>query len=164
FTNKSYVDQATARVLGWIDASDYGTVADAKFFSDGSITASDNTFTSSSASFTNADVGKTIIIAGAIDSETCLVTTIASRNSSTSVELTDAAETTVTGANGAYGTDDQPALSAAFAAARAAEKPLYIPKGDYLIADSIYDATLSGDNGFGCIVKGAGKHLTRIIP
>ena len=69
---------------------------------DGAITASDKTFTSSAASFVEGDVGLWIDVEGAGPGGSTLTTTIASRNSGTSVELTDAASTTVSGATYRY--------------------------------------------------------------
>ena len=67
---------------------------------DGAITATDNTFTSAgSTPFTSADVGRAIIVRGAAAAGGDLVTTVASYTNSGSVELTDAAATTVTGAS-----------------------------------------------------------------
>jgi hypothetical protein len=65
---------------------------------DGAITASDATLTSASNPFTSGDVGRAIIVRGAGTSGADLVTTIASFTNSGSVELTDNAATTVTGA------------------------------------------------------------------
>lgn len=70
---------------------------------DGAITATDQTLTSATAVFTTADVGKAITVAGAGVAGATLTTTIASFNSATSVELTLAAATTVTGATVHYG-------------------------------------------------------------
>lgn len=67
--------------------------------SDGAITASDNTFTSAGASFAAGNVGQWVVVDGAGAGGLPLITTIASINSGTSVELTDAASTTVSGAN-----------------------------------------------------------------
>ncbi len=71
---------------------------------DGAITATDATFTSASSNFTAGDVGKSIYVAGAGAAGVPLLTTIASINSTTSVELTAAASTTVTGATAKWGT------------------------------------------------------------
>lgn len=69
---------------------------------DGAITATDATLTSASATFTTDDIGKEIIVAGAGTAGADLLTTIASWNSATSVELTDVAVTTVSGATVQY--------------------------------------------------------------
>lgn len=62
----------------------------------GSITSTDNTFTSEQAVFRSADVGRFIYIEGAGPSGGLLITTIASFTSSTVVELADPANTSVT--------------------------------------------------------------------
>lgn len=66
--------------------------------SDGAITATDNTFSSTGASFTNDYVGKVFTVAGAGASGATLTTTVASVTSATEIELTDAAGTTVSSA------------------------------------------------------------------
>lgn len=70
--------------------------------SDGAMTAADATLTSAAALFSAVDVGRAIIVKGAGASGFDLVTTIASFTSSSSVELTDTASTTVTGAYAAW--------------------------------------------------------------
>lgn len=69
---------------------------------DGAITAADQTLTSATGTFTAADVGKEIIVAGAGAAGVPLLTTILSWTSATSVELTLAASTTVSGATVQY--------------------------------------------------------------
>lgn len=66
--------------------------------SNGAITSGDATFTSATANFTSADIGKNIRIDGAGAASATLFTSIASINSPTSVELATTASTTVTGA------------------------------------------------------------------
>lgn len=88
----------------------FGAKGDAKISGTGAITSGDNTLTDSSATFTSDDVGKTIVVVGAGAAGAALTTTIASRNSGTSVELTAAASTTVTSATYVFGTDDTDAL------------------------------------------------------
>lgn len=77
-----------------------GAAGDAFYSLEGSITATDTTFTCAPANFTAADIGKPIAIrkagANATDGRPgTLVTTIAAINSTTSVELTAAATNTV---------------------------------------------------------------------
>lgn len=110
--------------LGWLNVLDYGAEGDGKELSDGAITNADATFTSATAAFTVADVGKIIFIDGAgsnsafgsisgTPARAPLVTTIASVTNSTTVELTATAQATVSGARFVYGTDDTAALQAA---------------------------------------------------
>lgn len=68
-----------------------------------SITASDQTLTSNSAIFAAGDAGKAVYVAGAGTGGEILATTIASFTSTTEVELTDAAGTTVADAVWSYG-------------------------------------------------------------
>src|SRR3546814_5958960 len=96
--------------VGPITPQKFGAKADGVFAVDGAVTAADTTFTSATAAFAAADVGKLIKVGGAGASGATLITTIASVNSGTSVELADAAGTTVTGANYTYGTDDLTAV------------------------------------------------------
>jgi hypothetical protein len=72
--------------------------SDEMTFVDGSAIVSNATFTSASANFTSGDVGATIVIpnVGNSNANDTLVTTIASINSSTSVELTTAPSVTRT--------------------------------------------------------------------
>jgi len=93
--------------LEMLNQSGFELYTDGGTGADGAITASDNTFISATASFVAGDVGKTIIVAGADTSVTdgsALTTTIATYTSATEVELTDAANDTVSGANYHYGT------------------------------------------------------------
>ena len=62
---------------------------------DGSINNADNTFTAGTGNFTEEDISKPITVNGAAGGGGNLETTIASVNGSTSVELADAAGTTV---------------------------------------------------------------------
>lgn len=83
----------------------YGIAStDVQQITDGDITASTTTLQAlSSAPFAAGDVGKFIVVAGAGTNGADLETTIASFTSTTEVELTDAASTTVTGATISWG-------------------------------------------------------------
>jgi predicted RNA-binding protein YlqC (UPF0109 family) len=120
-----------------LDVKWFGATGGGVFGKDGAITASDNTFTSASASFTSADVGKLIKVGRAASSGRTLVTTIASINSSTSVELTAAAGTTASGAYHTYGTDDQDAIEDALAACWDTGVALDLPDGRYCFSGSL---------------------------
>lgn len=96
----------------------YGAVGDGKVVVDGAMTNGSATLTSATASFTMADVGKVIQVKGAAATGvTSLVTTIQAYTSATTVTLTAAASTTVTGAQVMWGTDDTNAVQAAINAA-----------------------------------------------
>lgn len=116
----------------------YGAKGDGIQAFDGAITAADNTFTSASASFTASDIGKVITIQNAAGTSLDLTTTIASINSSTSVELTSAATDTVSAVSYTYGTDDTTAIRAAFAALGSDSVVgktgiIFFPEGTYII-------------------------------
>lgn len=101
-----------------IDPIDYEAAGDAIKGTDGVATALDNTFTSASAAFTSADVGKVFIAHGAGASGAPHITTIASVNSATSIEMTAAAITTVASSCAyTYSTNDTEELEIAAAAA-----------------------------------------------
>jgi hypothetical protein len=70
---------------------------------DGVAVAADATFTSATGDWVNGDAGDIILIEGAGVNGAPLVTTIASRNSATSIELTDAPSTSVNPATYCYG-------------------------------------------------------------
>ena len=75
--------------------SDFGATGNAVSFSDGTITSGTNVFTSASATFTIADVGKTIIIDYAGAALAPLVTTISGYTSAHTVTLAANASTTI---------------------------------------------------------------------
>ena len=91
----------------------FGSKNDIIELADGAISAAATTFTSSSANFTSADIGKLICVHGAGASGNNHATTIASINSPTSIELASAAVNTVGGAEFFYGTDDEISLQCA---------------------------------------------------
>lgn len=132
---------------------DFGAAGDCIVLEDGAITVADYTFTSVSASFTSADVGKAIGVVGAGAAGVTLVTTIASVTSGTEVELTAAAGTTVSDAFTRYGTDNttafQGAIDAILAAGSNRGGVIFIPRGHYLTSGSVtlYDnIRLCGEN------------------
>ncbi|MBO6858488.1 tail fiber domain-containing protein [Roseibium sp.] len=117
---------------------------------DGAITASDNTFTSATATFVAGDVGKYFSVAGAGAAGVPLVTTIAAVTSETEIELTDPASTTVSGADFVYGTDNSAAIQSAMDFAGTVVTALsstgnwdqvtsgvFIPNGSFLVANDI---------------------------
>lgn len=79
-----------ARTLPRFNVFDYGAVADGQVLYDVVFTSGDATFTSATASFTAADVGKTIVLQ--LSQTSRQITTIASINGSTSVEMADTAD------------------------------------------------------------------------
>ncbi len=88
-----------------------GAVGDGVLGITGVATATDATFTDVSANWVSADIGKAIAIQDAGTAGATLVTTIASINSPTSIELSAAAVTSVaSNAYYVYGTDDTAAV------------------------------------------------------
>jgi hypothetical protein len=88
----------------------FGAKGDTKSLSDGAMTSGSAAFTSSSATFSAADVGKAIVVTGAAASGNALVTTIQTFTSVHAVSLTATANTTVAGALTYYGSDDAAAV------------------------------------------------------
>ncbi len=84
---------------------DYGAKADGMILTDGAITSGLQIFTSATAAFTAADISKTIWIEGAGAAGADLLTTISNYTNATTVQVTAAASTTVTGALTRYGTE-----------------------------------------------------------
>jgi len=96
---------------GKVHSSWFGAIGDRVAGSDGAISSGDNTYTSASAAWTSDDIGKVFVAYDAGAAGATLYTTIASVNSATSVELADAAGTTVSSAGAySYGTDNTIAL------------------------------------------------------
>jgi hypothetical protein len=122
---------------GWLYIESFGARGDGKDLYDCAITASDATLTSATAAFTAADIGKYIRVDSAGTSGGDLVTTIASINSSTSVELTATASTTVNPAHILYGTDNTTPIQNAInfaASSTIGTKTIYFRNGMYLVA------------------------------
>lgn len=99
-----------------------------------SITAGATTLTCPGLNFDSADIGKTIYIAGAGSGGGTLQTSITnvSGMGGPVAFVGDNAVTTVSSSAVFYATDDTVNLQAAFNAARAQNRPLYIPAGTYL--------------------------------
>lgn len=93
----------------------FGALGNAVHSTTGVATATDATFTDANASWTSADIGKSITLKGAGATPSLRhTTTIASINSPTSIELTDAVVTTVaSNCEYVYGTDDNTAIQSA---------------------------------------------------
>ncbi len=130
---------------------DYGALADGIIVFDGAINSASHTFTSASADFSSADIGKTIWIegAGAAGSSYTKTTTqttttardllgiIASINSPTSVTVSTVASATVSGAEARWGTDNTDAIQLAFDQSADQGYCLEFPCGIYLTTDSL---------------------------
>jgi len=98
-----------------VSAKYFGAKGNTRIVNDGVTTSGSTAFSSASATFTAADVGKRIDIAttNANGVATLVVsTTIAAFVSATQVTLAKAANASATGTNVVYGSDDGPALTA----------------------------------------------------
>jgi hypothetical protein len=113
----------------YVSVTSYGAKGDAITHSDG-VANGTATFTSSSSSFSSADVGKFIEITGAGASSGILTTTIKSVQSATLITLTASASSSGTGLYFTYGTDNTTAFRSAYNAA----VPLSVPVGSYIIS------------------------------
>ncbi len=145
--------------------NDWGALPDYTTLSDAAITASDNTLTVSSATFAKSDVGKFIAVAGAGIAGANLLTTIATYTSGTEVELTDAASTTVSGANAALGTDNTINIQEAFDECASHGVVLRLHFGSYMASNLTIPSNLhligSGENSTLICKPGA---MTEAIP
>jgi hypothetical protein len=131
----------------------------------GAITASSTTLTVSgingTSTFTAADVGKAIQVVGAGASGADLYTTIASFTSSTVVDLTAAASTTVTKRTVVWypsGQDDTTAIQAAINGMTNDSGILCLPPGVYVIS-----STLTASQHLMAVV-GGGMNQTYVVP
>lgn len=125
-----------------VSVLDFGAIADGLEYLDGASTNTSVVFTSAGATFTIADTGKTIWIEGGGGTGVDLRTTIASFNSSTSINLATPALATLTNARWRYGTDNlaaiQNALDATGIGANSLRRPaLFFPLGMYLVSGSL---------------------------
>lgn len=129
----------------WLYPESYGAVGDGVELTDVSLTG--NVLASASASFTSADVGKVVSVAGAgrapsgttngipfAASVAPLYSTIASVTNSTTVVLADSAVQDVAGAWCAYGTDDATAMRNCFLAASSSGRAIWISAKNYVLS------------------------------
>lgn len=123
------------RGLGALYVDERGAAGDGVYKTNGVATATSTTFTCASAAWTDADVGKPIVIAGAGAAGATLATTIALRNSATSIVLGAAASTTVSGtAKFYYGTDDTSVIQAALDATTDGQGVVFGPGKIYMVS------------------------------
>lgn len=126
------------------DVTNYGAVGDAIQGADGAMATGSTTFTSASANFTMADVGKMIRVQDAGGAAPLsLATTIASYVNATTVTLAaaNASGANLSGKRYCYGTDDGPAWQAAANAliSDGGSGVIFVPSsvGAYLLASPI---------------------------
>jgi hypothetical protein len=118
----------------------------AKSLSDG-VTNSTTTFTSATANFTSADVGKLIQINGAAGSSGTLKTTIASVSNATTVILTTGASSSHTGVIFTYGVDSTASIQSTINTCEAnLGGTVWFPNGIYLIAGALVTSDNNGNN------------------
>lgn len=127
------------------NVKNYGAEGDGIALYDGAITSGTDDFTSASAAFTTADVGKIITISGAGGSNVDLTTTISAYVSATAVTIATNALATVSSAMAIYGTDDTTAIRNAVAAVYdGGNGPhsgiIYFPDGIYIV-NGAFDQT-----------------------
>lgn len=123
--NKGYVDTATAAkvdenvIIFNAKKTGTGIKGDRQAVYTAAMTSGSAVVTTTlpgGVTFTSADIGKAVTVAGAGTAGATLRSTIASINSTTSVTLADNASTTVSGKYFVWGTDDTAALAAAIEA------------------------------------------------
>lgn len=117
--SKTVAYESVVNAGPWVfDVRAYGAKGDGQAATDGAITSGQAVLTCASGPFKKSDVGKAIMVKGALSSgATTLVTTIASYQSATQVTLNATATNTITGALVMWATDDTTALQSTINAA-----------------------------------------------
>jgi hypothetical protein len=114
----------------------YGAKGDAAFCGNGgdaAITNGTGALSANCITFTTADVGKTVNVAGAGAAGAAYSGTITAFVSAHAVTVSPNASTTVTGAAIEYGTDDTVAIQAAITAVTASGGCVYLPSSKYFV-------------------------------
>jgi hypothetical protein len=125
---------------GIYNVKTYGATGDGVSLNGGSMSAGSAILTISGASFSSADAGKPICVAGAGASGAPLVTTIINGSGNTAT-LASTASTTVTTAIVTYGTDNSSAIQAAINACfRGGGGIVWFPLGLYMINGPFQEA------------------------
>ena len=135
-----------------VKAPPYSAQGNTIGYQDGALTGS--ALTSSSATFTAADVGKYIVVHGSGTGGVPQSGTISAFVSAQAVTLSFSAVTPVTGAKFHYGTDDTAAVSAAIAVAETAGGCVFFPPGTGAYWLASQTTSISLENG--CL-NGAGS-------
>lgn len=127
--------------LPWTNVKDNGVLGDGVDLDDANITSGTNALSSSSATFTAADVGKIIVILDAASGNAYHVTTIVGFTDANNVTLTDNATATATDTQFSYGTDDtsaiQTVIDTVFAAGGGG---IFFPIGLYILGGALQTA------------------------
>jgi hypothetical protein len=131
--------KADKSTLTWIDVTKppYNAAGDAECRFDGAITSGTATLTSATANFPTTVVGKYIRVEGAGAAGADLITTIATRNSGTSITLSVNASTTVSSKAIFWGTNDSTAIQSAITAASTSTitRTVYFPPLKFLASN-----------------------------
>lgn len=120
-----------------ISVKDFGAQGNGINRFDGSIISGSAVLTSSSGTFSVADIGKPIVVSGAGTTGSPLVTTIAAVGSATSATLSASASTTISGASYVYGTDDTASINSAVSAVSQSGGTIFFPRGVYMLTSTI---------------------------
>lgn len=123
----------------------YGAKGDFVNLQNAVMTSGSNILTSSTAIFTNNDIGKYIKVFGAGVSGATIITTISGFTNSTTITIAVSASTTVTGKWCDYGTENTPFIQNAINAAAISGGTVYFPNGIYLIGGAL-QTSVSGTN------------------
>lgn len=124
----------------------YGAKNDGRRITDGAMGATTTTFTSATAGFTAADVGKAIRIPAAGTSGHDLVTTIAGFTNSTTVTLTASSVGAVSAKQVVYGTDNTAAIQRAIWADSAnGGGTVWIPRGVFVVSGALVTSAFGGN-------------------
>jgi hypothetical protein len=137
------------------------SIAGARTVTDAAISSGNNTLTSATANFTSGDIGKKIPIPGAglliansggspLDCYIVSITSATQAVVSRKALATVSAQTvTIPGAIAIYGTDDATAIQNAMTAGAAANKPVLLEAGRYLISASLVPVANTKIIGYG---------------
>ena len=126
------------RLRALTPVTDFGAKGDAVKGTDGTSQSGSTTFVASSASFVRGrDEVKSIVITGAGPENGSLTTTIKTVDRPDRVSLATAAGFSGSGFTYWYGTDNTPALQAAYSS----RKPLFLPPGKYLMTGTVKGST-----------------------
>jgi hypothetical protein len=151
-----------------VTASAYGAIGDAQVVADGAMSSGTAALTSATANWPASVVGKTISVKGAATTGvTTLVTTVASRQSSTQITLNaaNASGGNISGAVVIWGTDDTTAIQAAVTAAEAylathTYAQVYFPPRPYIVAGTLSSAKSgNGQITFGPVATTSNKKI-----
>jgi hypothetical protein len=138
--------------------TDLGATADARMTVDGGMTSGSAILSSASADFTDADVGKAIVVAGAGAAGGKLKTTILSRESSTQVTLAANAAATIADTGVALGTDCSAFLLAGLDAMDEALGGTLVVDGYFLLTEPVAKTFFSTQTSTGVRIVGTGSN------